>query len=260
MPVTGARTAPQRIAIAAAVIVTLALIGAGAVSVASGAVVQSRDTSHTVVGAVSSVHVAVDGGIQVAPGPDGQVTVASHQVWSFQQPTIQETQVGADLTIAASCPPVTWGTCTTSLRLSVPIGAALDLSSQNSNVSVSGVHGDLTLHSSNGDVVVAEASGPLHLSSDNGHVTGTGLTSAVAQASSGNGDVDLTFDNVPTTVTGSSSNGNVVVGLARGPAAYLVVATTDNGNRSVVVHTDSASVHHIVASSHNGDVSVDYAP
>ena len=65
---------------------------------------------------------------------------------------------------------------------------------------------------------------------------------------------------VPTTVTATSDNGNVNVGLPQGPTSYLVSATTDNGNRSVGVHTDSASDRHIVADSTNGDVSVAYAP
>jgi len=43
------------------------------------------------------------------------------------------------------------------------------------------------------------------------------------------------------------------------PTAYLVSASTDNGNRSVGVRTDSASDWHIVVDSSNGDVSVFYA-
>ncbi|HEX4217076.1 MAG TPA: DUF4097 family beta strand repeat-containing protein [Acidimicrobiales bacterium] len=254
------RTAVQRVAVGIAVLVTLAFIGAGAVSAASGIVVQSKDLNRTVVGTVSTVLVNVDGSITVQPGPEGQVTTAAHQVWSFRQPTITETQSGTVVTITASCPGLTWGTCSTSVRLAVPPDVALRLSSQNSDVSVSGVQGALDLHSGNGAVAVASASGPLQLSSDDGDVTGTSLSSSEATASSRNGSVDLTFTGVPTTVTASSDNGNVNVGLPPGPSSYLVSASTDNGNRSVGVHTDSASGRHIVADSTNGDVSVAYAP
>lgn len=252
------RSVAQRVAIGIAVVVTLALIGAGAVSAASGIVVQSKNINRTVVGAVSTVHVNVDGAITVQPGPEGQVTMAAHQVWSFHQPTITETQSGTDVTITASCPGVNWGTCSTSVRVAVPPGAALNLTSSNADISVTGVQGALDLHSDDGDVDVASVSGPLHLSSDNGDVTGTGLSSSQVQASSNDGTVGLTFTGVPRTVTASSDNGDVNVGLPQGPTTYLVGATTDNGNRSVGVHTDSASDRHIVADSSNGDVSVFY--
>jgi DUF4097 and DUF4098 domain-containing protein YvlB len=136
------------------------------------------------------------------------------------------------------------------------------------------VQGALDLHSGDGDVRVASASGPLQLSSANGDVTGTGLTSSQVQASSKNGTVDLNFTGVPKTVTGRSDNGNVIVGLPRGPTgsrgvgvgvirlepSYLVSATSDNGSHSVGVPTNSTSDRHIVVSSSNGDVSVEYAP
>jgi DUF4097 and DUF4098 domain-containing protein YvlB len=256
MPIMRRRTTAQRVAIGIAVLVTLAFIGAGAVSAASGIVVQSKDVTRTFSGTVSTVHVTVDGSIQVQPGPEGQVMVTTHRVWSFQQPRVTETQSGNDITVKASCPGVNFGTCSTSVHLTVPPAVALNLTSQNDNVSVSGVQGALDLHSDDGDVDVASASGPLHLSSDNGDVTGTGLTSTFTQASSDNGSVDLTFAGVPTTVTASSDNGDVSVGVPHGPTAYLVSATTDNGNPTVGVPTDSASDRHIVVDSSNGDVSV----
>ncbi|HEX4244377.1 MAG TPA: DUF4097 family beta strand repeat-containing protein, partial [Acidimicrobiales bacterium] len=238
---TGKRSTAQRVAIGVAILVTLAFIGAGAVSAASGIVVQSKDINHTVVGTVSAVHVNVDGGITVEPGPEGRVVMAAHQVWSFQQPTISETQRGTDVTITASCPGVQFGTCRTSVHLTVPPEVALNLTSQDSDVSVSGVQGALDLHSDNGDVHVASASGPLQLASDNGDVTGTALASLQARASSDNGNVDLTFTGVPMTVTATSNNGNASVGLPPGPTSYLVSATTDNGTPTVGVHTNSAS-------------------
>ncbi|HEY6623357.1 MAG TPA: DUF4097 family beta strand repeat-containing protein [Acidimicrobiales bacterium] len=254
------RTPLQRIVIGLSVLLALAFIGAGAVQAASGIVIQSKDASRTVVGPVSSIRVNVDGDVQVKAGPDGQVTMATHQVWSFQRPTVTEKRTGADLSITASCPGVSFGSCSTSLRLSVPAGSSLDLTSQDSNISVADVQGALTLHSDNGDVDVGSASGPLHLSSGNGDVIGADLTSSQVQASSSNGDVVMTFTGAPETVTATSENGNATVGLPRGPDSYLVSATTDNGNHSVGVHTNSASDRHIVVSSQDGDVAVNYAP
>jgi hypothetical protein len=47
--------------------------------------------------------------------------------------------------------------------------------------------------------------------------------------------------------------------VPHGSTAYLVSASSDNGNRSVGVRTDSTSGRHIVVDSSNGDVSVFYA-
>jgi hypothetical protein len=252
------RTFAQRLTIAVGVLAVLAFIGAGAISVAAGVVVQTKDATHTLVGPVTTVHVDVDGAISVQTGPVGQITVATHKVWSFQQPTVSETRSGTDVTVSASCHGLDWGTCGTSVRLVVPAAAALTLTSQDGTVSVDGVQGALTLRSDNGDVNVTSASGSLHLSSDDGSVNGTGLTSDQVQASSDNGTVSLNFADVPETVTASSDNGDVHVYLPHGPASYLVSATTDNGNHSVSVPINSASQRHIVASSENGDVSVGF--
>jgi Putative adhesin len=252
------RTLAQRLTIAVGVLAVLAFIGAGAISVAAGVVVQTKDVTHTLVGPITTVHVDVDGDISVQTGPAGQVTVATHKVWSFRQPTVSETRTGSNLTIAATCPGVTWGTCSTSVRLQVPAAVVLDLTSQDGSVSVDGVQGALTLQSDNGDVSVTAASGPLHLSSDNGSVGGTGLTSHQVRASSDDGDVALSFADAPETVTASSENGSVQVYLPHGPASYLVSASSDNGNHSVGVPSNSAAERHIVATSENGDVSVGY--
>jgi hypothetical protein len=252
------RTFAQRLTIAVGVLAVLAFIGAGAISVAAGVVIQTKDATRTLAGPVTTVHVDVDGDISVQTGPAGQVTVATHKVWSFQQPTVSETRSGRDVTISASCHGLDWGTCGTSVRLVVPTAAALDLTSQDGTVSVDGVQGALTLQSDNGDVNVTAASGLLHLSSDDGSVTGTGLTSGQVQASSDNGDVELSFADAPQTVTASSDNGSVQVYLPHGPASYLVSASSDNGNHSVGVPSNSAADRHIVATSENGDVSVGY--
>jgi Putative adhesin len=254
------RTPAQRLAIGVGVLAVLAFIGAGAVSVAAGIVTQSKDTTHVVTGAISTVHIDVDGDISVGTGPVGQITVATHRVWSFHEPTVTERRTATGLSISAVCQGVDWGTCSTSVRLVVPVNAALTLTSSDGSISVDGVRGRLNLQSDNGDVDVASTPGPLQLSSDNGSVTGTGLTSGQVQASSDNGDVTLGFVAAPETASASSENGSVTVLLPRGPASYLVSASTDNGSRSVGVPIDSASNRHIVATSEDGDVTVAYQP
>jgi hypothetical protein len=247
------RTPAQRVAIGVGVLIVLAFIGGGAVSVASGIVIQSKDTSRTFVGAVSSVHVDVDGDIAVQTGPAGQIAVTAHRVWSFQEPTITETRTGSSLTISAACHGVDWGSCSTSVRLVVPVSAALTLTSSDGNVSVDVTSGVL---GPNGSAV--GGLGPLNLTSDNGNVTGSGLSSQQVQATSDNGDVTLIFGAAPENVNASSDNGNVSVFVPHGPASYAVSASSDNGSRFVGVHIDSTSDRQIAVNSDDGDVSVGY--
>jgi hypothetical protein len=256
---TTPRTIGQRIAIGLALVFTLALVAGGAVSAAAELVIQSKDTTHTFTGSFTSLSVNVDGDVTVQAGPTGQITVATHQVWSFVRPTISETLHGDRLTIKATCNGISIGECGNSERLTVPAGVALDVESSDSNVTVDGISGALNLYSSDGDVSVSNDSGPLQLSSDDGNVQGTDLSSSVVTASSTDGDVNLKFTTPPRSVTATSSDGNVAVGLPRGSVSYQVSASSDDGNRSVNVHTDSTSNHRISVDSNDGDVSVSYS-
>jgi hypothetical protein len=256
---TTPRSTGQRIAIGLGLVLTLALVAGGAVSAAAELVIQSKDTTRTFAGTFTSLSVNVDGDVSVQAGPTGQITVATHQVWSFVRPAITETLHGDRLTIKATCTGISIGECGTSERLTVPAGVALDVDSSDSNVTVDGISGALDLHSSDGEVSVSNDSGPLQLSSDDGNVQGTDLSSPAVTASSRDGDVNLKFTTTPRSVTGTSSNGNVEVGLPRGPAPYLVNASSDNGNRSVDVHTDSTSDRRISVDSNDGDVLVYYS-
>jgi hypothetical protein len=256
---TTPRSTGQRVAIGLALVVTLALIVGGAVQAAAALVIQSKDTTHTFTGSFTSLSVNVDGDVTVQAGPAGQITVATHQIWSFVRPTITETLHGDELTIRATCSGLSIGDCGTSVNLTVPAAAAVDVDSSDSNVRVDGISGALNLHSSDGNVYVSNDSGPLQLSSNDGNVLGADLSSSAVTASSMNGDVDLQFTTPPLSVTGTSRDGNVEVGLPRGAAPYLVSAASDNGTRSVGVHSDSASDRRITVDSDNGDVSVTYS-
>jgi hypothetical protein len=257
--VNAPRSTGQRIAIGLAVLATLALFAGGALQAAADMVIQSKDTTHTFTGSFSSLYVHVDGDVDVKAGPDGQITVDTHTVWSFAPPKVTETLHGNQLSIEAACSGISIGDCSTSVNVTVPAGAAVEVDSSDSNVTVNGISGPLDLQSSDGDVTVAGDTGPLHLSSSDGNVQGTDLSSSAVTASSDDGSISLTFATAPRTITGSSSNGNIAVRLPRGPASYLVSASSDNGTRSVDVHTDSTSSRHVSVDSNNGDVSVTYS-
>ena len=78
-------------------------------------------------------------------------------------------------------------------------------------------------------------------------------------ASSAQGDVVVSLVAAPDNVRATSSQGNVTVALPRGPVAYRVITSFDQGNVfDSTVHTDSTGRRLVTATSDQGDVSVAY--
>jgi DUF4097 and DUF4098 domain-containing protein YvlB len=135
----------------------------------------------------------------------------------------------------------------------------LDLRSGQGDVTVVGGRGRLELHSGQGDVTVVGGRGRLELHSGQGEVNASDLTSSLVTATSSQGDVHIAFVAAPNDVLAASAQGNVTVLLPRGPAAYRVVASSNQGSVSTgSVHIDSTSRRVVTATSGQGDVSIKY--
>ena len=70
----------------------------------------------------------------------------------------------------------------------------------------------------------------------------TGLASLNVSVSDDSGDITLTFSKVPDAVRVVGSSGNITVVLPHGSTAYDVTASTDSGQRTVNVPTNSSSL------------------
>lgn len=120
---------------------------------------------------------------------------------------------------------------------------------------VSGTTGDVTVSSGGGDLSADHASGRLTMRTDGGQIHGAAITAPSLAASTGGGDITITFTAVPRHVDLRTSGGNITLVLPRG-ATYHVTASTDGGNVTDNVTQDTASPNVITATSGGGDIRI----
>ena len=109
-------------------------------------------------------------------------------------------------------------------------------------------------------MTVGECAGPARVAvafkTGSGNISVAGLAGAKVTASSGSGDITLTFTAVPAHVRVSTGSGNVSLILPRGNTLYQVNAVTDSGGRVVTVPTSSASQHVITVTAGSGNITI----
>jgi hypothetical protein len=198
-----------------------------------------------------------NGAIRVSAGQAGRVEVDTHLHYSQVQTPHPTARVeGGQLILADGCPRGQVIYCDVSFDLRVPAAVALQLSSGNGAVSVSGVSGALNLHTADGAITADGASGQLDLRTSNGAIRARDLRAAVVDATTSNSSVTVSFLTTPAQVTIRTSNGAVQVTVPAGSGPYNVDVTTDNGSRTVDVPTGPAAPRRITVHTSNGSVRV----
>ena len=94
------------------------------------------------------------------------------------------------------------------------------------------------------------------LSSASGDIRFRALTSTDVTVSDDQGDVILTFTNVPDRVIVSDQLGDVTLVLPPGATTYRVRARTLLGDKSIGVPTSPSSAHVITVTNSSGDISI----
>jgi hypothetical protein len=191
---------------------------AGAGLVASTLAQQERDDHRTYANPVKRITVDLDAGrLSIRPGGAG-VTVDRHLTWSWIRPSITERWDGQTLSIHAVCgsrePPSVAVNCTTDYALTVPADVELDVRTEDGDIRVDGLRGDLQLASSGGGIAV----------------TGTART---VSARAGGGDVRLVFGRPPASAEAFSETGHVTM-VVPPDGHYRVRATADFERRIFV--------------------------
>jgi hypothetical protein len=198
-----------------------------------------------------------NGSIHVTAGQAGTVEVDTHRRYSrFNPPHPTVRASNGQLTLKDGCPNGLVIFCDVSFDLRVPAGLALQLTTKNGAVAVSGVTGALDIHTSNGSITADGASGQLSLQTSNGAIRARDLHTAVVDATTSNGSVTVSFLTAPTQVAVTTSNGAVRVTVPRGSGPFKVDVATDNGSRTVDVPTDPEATSTISAHTSNGSVRI----
>lgn len=251
---SGARTAVRVLA----VVVALALVGYGAVAVAS-LLSRGDGTRHASYAGVRTLHLdlsfeSVDlVGSSTATG----VTMTRSFHWSLARPDIGARVSGDTLSVSSHCPWSPGIPCTGHVRVVVPAGTRIVGGSSDGHLTVRGVTSAMNLSSTDGGLEVHGATGTLRLNTSDGGISATGLHTGDVRASTSDGSVHLSFLAPPTAVRVTSSDGSVLVDVPHDLTVYRVVVSTKDGSRIVDVPTDPSSHRHIAVSTKDGSVRVE---
>jgi hypothetical protein len=209
---------------------------------------------------LTTLDVAIDSGSLTVVGTDtDRITVTARISDGLRSTSESEELDGDRLVLRGGCPAFLSNFCSVDYTVEVPEGLAVRARLDNDGARVTGVRGDLDLRSDNGRVEVrGSGDGVVVLRSSNGSVLATDLRAAEVDAHSDNGRVELSFLEPPTTVEGTSSNGDVTVEVPDDGAAYVVDTGSANGSSATAVRTDPESTRRIRVASDNGDVLVSY--
>jgi DUF4097 and DUF4098 domain-containing protein YvlB len=167
--------------------------------------------------------------------------------------------VGSTLELNGSCPAFGSMWCRVTYRIEVPRDLMIEVDSDDGGVDVSNLDGDLRVESDNGSIELADTSGIITVDSDNGRITGRDLTSAVTNAGSNNGRIELSYSEPPDTVTASGDNGSIEVVVPEIDSGYHVIADSANGGEDILVNNNPESPHKITLETDNGSITVLYA-
>jgi Putative adhesin len=178
------------------------------------------------------------GDIRITSGGGNEVQVTERIRHSIGRPEVEESSTADGVVLRGDCP---WyaSNCSVAFTVAIPTGMAVDV------------------HSSAGDIVMTGDATSVRLDSSAGDISATGLRSAQVEARSSAGDVRLSFDIAPQTVTAHSSAGDVRIGLPRVAGGYRAHADTSAGDPRIDVLNDPASDRVIDATSSAGDATIE---
>ena len=145
--------------------------------------------------------------------------------------------------------------CSVDYRILVGDTADVTLVNGEGDIVITGLEGTFDITGSGtGDVGLNSLTGPITVAIESGDILGARLVSETAQFATGDGNVDVTFDQVPTNLAVASGSGDVTAQVPDVP--YVVDAATADGDVDVQVDVDAGSERAIVIGTESGDVTL----
>ena len=154
--------------------------------------------------------------MRVVPGTGPDVTLDSRAEGAFRVPRLGIVVVGSHVSVDGGCNEVHFGRCRASLTVHLPAGTNLQVMAGASDLSASGLSGNVDLETASGDVTADGLSGPVQLSTHSGDVTANRLSGPRARLSTDSGDVVAGSASVPR-LTASTHSGDVALDFAESP-------------------------------------------
>jgi len=250
-------TRGRRVALLLGVPVALAVIGWTGLT----AVAYAGQASYPVRLAVpvhgSTVNLSAgDGDVRVTLAPGSQLLLTGTAHYSIIRSTVTWHNTPSGVIVTPRCHFVA-GNCSFDFHAVVPEGKRALISTGSGNVKLANLSGPVSAGTGSGDVSGNAVSGANAVfKTGSGNISVAGVASTKVIASSGSGDVTLTFTEVPAQVRVSTGSGNVSLVLPRGNTLYRVNANAESGDRVVTVPTSSASQHVITVSAGSGNITI----
>lgn len=185
-------------------------------------------------------------GVAVQRWLSGTAAKPGHATWTL---------TGGTLRLSIDCTGIVFS-CGARFRVAVPRGVSVVVRSGSASAAVSGLAGSVVIDGGSGGVRLSDVSGPLRVSTGAGDVTGAGIRSAVARATSDQGNVTIGFADAPRLAVIRCGAGNATARVPTAGHRYRVVVTSGTGTASSRVPDDRQSRSAIRVSSRSGGATV----
>lgn len=147
--------------------------------------------------------------------------------------------------------------CTSECRIDYSIltegEATVVVATDDGNVTVNQLTGAVNVDAPNGAVTLASVAGDIQVVVGDGTVLGTRLESATATFEASDGDIDVTFDEVVTTLIVATDRGDITVQL---PDAAYAFDTTPEDRSELLIDNNPEAANSVVLSTGDGEIVV----
>lgn len=227
-------------------------------------------------GDVKKVVVDSPGDLEVGPSPTGAPIGEWETHWNYNRPRVQQVRDGDTLRLSLDCSRSVGVECYADVRLAIPKGVELDVTSHNGTTDVRDVSGPVRVDNSSGDVRVEGVGADVHAATKNGNVKlrdidgevtadsrsgdidARELGGSVARLDTRSGDVKADFRTVPSLVSAQTLSGDVDVRVPKGSGPYQVRSDVKSGELETQVPTDPSAKSVIDVSTRSGDARIKY--
>jgi len=190
-------------------------------------------------------------------GDAGQVVVERVVKWNGTKPAVTETWSAGTMTVRHDCG-IVIRNCSIRYTVRVPASVAVRVEATSGDVQIGGITGPLTVHSTSGDVTLSESVAPVAVTTTSGNVSLRDVRSPQVEANATSGDVKLSFDQAPQSVSVQTTSGNVTTSVPHDPRAYKVDVVTTSGERRISVDQSPDAGRAISVHATSGDVTIGY--
>ena len=237
------------------------LLGMGLVQLVGLLAYNTQEVDRRVdAGGLSAVDVSVESGtLEIIGVQSSAVTVTGRVTSGLLHTSHSEAVQGDRYVIESSCPkgPAS-DHCGAVYRIEVPERLTVNVTSDDTEVTVRDLRGRVDVRTSNSWVRAENLSGTVSLETSNDVIEATALSSSDTSLRTSNDRVRAEFVEPPGTFDGSTSNDDVSLVVPDTDDSYAVDVRTSNGEQRTDIRTDPSSDRTIRVRTSNANVEISY--